>query len=234
MIKNLILYFTYILISACSLSAMETFSSKDVNGIPFDHKLVELLNMKNGIFIEVGANNGIIQSNTLLLEKYFDWTGILIEPSPILYESLCNNRPNSHCYQCALGSFSENNTFIFGDFDSNLMSSINGKRLHRKANTCVIMKSLQSILDKEGLQHINLFSLDTEGYEYNILQGIDFDKVTFDYLLIEIYARDYDLICSFLDNKGYKMTECFSQYNHQQLPNWGGNHNDYLFKRKGL
>ena len=57
---------------------MESYSLKDADDIPFDHKLVKLLNIRNGVFIEVGANNGIAQSNTFLLEEQFDWTGILI------------------------------------------------------------------------------------------------------------------------------------------------------------
>ena len=32
------------------------------------------------LFFEVGANDGITQSNTLEIEKKLNWTGILVEP----------------------------------------------------------------------------------------------------------------------------------------------------------
>lgn len=212
----------------------ETYSSVDAYGVPFDHKLIQKMGFEKGIFIEVGANDGITQSNTYLLEKKYNWSGILIEPSSNIFELLCSNRPKSICYNCALGAFSENNTYIEGDFDGALMSSVGGQRLKRSdIHRPILMRSLQSILEEINIFHINLFSLDVEGYEYQILQGIDFNKTTFDYLLIEIYLSEYDQIVSFLEAKGYELIEMFSMYD-DTLPNWDGTHNDYLFKRKIL
>jgi len=208
-----------------------SYSLSDFRGVPLDQKLVEILNFENGIFIEAGANDGMIQSNTKLLEEQYGWTGILIEPSSTLFSRLRSNRPASQCFQCALGSFDENGTYVFGDFDGNLMSSIDGKRLNRPAQEKVLVRSLQSILDEVHLHHIHFFSLDTEGHELNILKGIDFERTTFDYLLIEIYRDQYDKIVSLLRDKGYEMLDCISNYNPATNPQWDGTHNDYLFKR---
>ena len=38
-------------------------------------------NKENGFFIELGAYDGLIQSNTAFFEKSKNWTGILIEVS---------------------------------------------------------------------------------------------------------------------------------------------------------
>jgi len=40
-----------------------------------------LKNMRHGFFIECGAYDGENLSNTLLFERNFSWTGLLIEPS---------------------------------------------------------------------------------------------------------------------------------------------------------
>ena len=45
-----------------------------------DKKLLKYLNYNNGFFIELGANDGLRQSNTYYLEKNLGWRGILIEP----------------------------------------------------------------------------------------------------------------------------------------------------------
>ena len=208
-----------------------SYSLTDCFGVPLDIKLIDILKMNEGIFIEVGANDGINQSNTKLLEDVYAWTGILVEPSDNLFSILCENRPNSKCFQCALGTFEENESYIYGDFDGNLMSSVSGIRLNHKLDKITLVRSLQSILDETGISHINFFSLDTEGYELNILKGIDFSKTTFDYLLIEIYRDQYEEIISFLSAKGYELISSFSNYSYSTNPTWDGTHNDYLFKK---
>ena len=214
---------------------LPTYSLCDSKHVPLDHQLVEILSMNNGVFIEAGAYNGVHQSNTKLLEDCFGWTGILIEPSAPLYDHIIQNRPNSKVFCCALGSFKQNNTYIKGDFDGySPMNSVQGKRLNRKPRNRVLVRSLQSILDEVKITHVNFFSLDTEGYEYNILQGIDFNRTTFDYLLIETYPHEHDKIVQFLDERGYDLVRCLSNYNKQDIPNWDGTHNDYLFKRRSL
>ena len=35
---------------------------------------------KNGVFVDVGAHDGLSINNTLYFEKYNNWTGINIEP----------------------------------------------------------------------------------------------------------------------------------------------------------
>ena len=55
---------------------------------------MKIINKRNGFFIELGANNGLTQSNTAFFEKDMGQTGILIEPSSIGYELCKKNRPN--------------------------------------------------------------------------------------------------------------------------------------------
>lgn len=210
------------------------YSSPDSCGVPMDEKLLRLFNFEGGVFIEAGANNGIAQSNTKLLEEKLGWKGILVEPSPSLYPALCANRPGSLCFSCALGSFEEEGSFAKGDFDGHLMGSLEGARLNRNPTETIPIRSIQSLLDEAFIRHVHLFSLDTEGHELQILKGIDFSKTTFDYFLIEIYQRQFNGIVSFLSENGYELIECFSNYSFETNPGWDGTHNDYLFKRKTL
>lgn len=212
-------------------STTNSYSAKDSHNVPFDHKLIEIMNFKNGTFIEVGAFDGVSSSNTKLLEELYGWTGILIEPSESIFKRLCSNRPKARCFQCALGTFQENGTYAYGDFDGHLMSSLTNRR-QKPAKQKVLIRSLQSILDECNIEYVHFFSLDTEGYELNILKGIDFNKTTFGYLLIEIYNHQYNDIVSFLQDKGYELLCNFSNYNRSSNPKWDGTHNDYLFKQR--
>lgn len=223
----------FILLLSQGLFSLETYSLTDKYGVPLDIKFINKTNIQNGFFVEVGANDGILQSNTLLLEKNYGWSGVLVEPSQIAFEKLEKNRPHTKNFHCALGSFEEHNTYIYGDFDGSSMSSVDGKRLNKPATSRVLMRSLQSIFDELNVTHVDFFSLDVEGYEFHVLKGIDFERTTFNYFLIEIYEVDYEGICSFLFEKGYELVEIFSLYDHS-LPDWDGTHNDYLFKKRGI
>ena len=46
--------------------------------------------IKNGFFIEAGAYDGEIYSNTLFFELKQRWKGLLIEPNPDAFQSLKN------------------------------------------------------------------------------------------------------------------------------------------------
>lgn len=216
-----------------SIPYQDHYSQMDADGVYFEDKLIELFKIEDGIFIEVGANDGIYQSTTKKLEEKLHWKGILIEPSPSAYKRLCLNRPSNYCFQCALGAFEEENTRVIGNFDGDAQSKVGGVR-GDFSSIAVPVRSLQSILDEVGISHVNFFSLDTEGYEFNILRGIDFSRTTFDYLLVEINSKDYKAIVSFLDQNNYELVCNFSGYCLEKNPGWTGNHNDYLFKHKGL
>ena len=58
-----------------------------------DIMVLDQLNFKrNGFFVEFGAGNGKEFSNTFLLEKKFNWQGILAEPCKSFHKEIFSNR----------------------------------------------------------------------------------------------------------------------------------------------
>lgn len=216
----------------------KNYSLCDCNNVFLDSKLDELFGQKeNGFFIELGANNGLLQSNTAFLEKNRNWNGILIEPNVQNFEFCIKNRPNSICYNYACVADNYSHNFIYGDFNLphndniSLMSSVNGVRLQNNTNNIAVQAAtLTDILDRQPLPKIDLLSLDVEGYEYSVLKGLNFKKYKPTYLLIEVYDFDFDEIVNYLINNNYHLVCNFSNYNKQTNPNWDGTHNDFLFK----
>ena len=49
--------------------------------------------IKNGFFLEMGALDGIVFSNSFIFEHCLGWNGILIEANAFNYEHLIQNRP---------------------------------------------------------------------------------------------------------------------------------------------
>ena len=43
---------------------------------------------KNGYFLDLAATNGLMENNTYVLEKYFNWNGIAIEANEKFFSKL--------------------------------------------------------------------------------------------------------------------------------------------------
>ena len=205
----------------------------DCHGVPLDAKLDELFGgRRNGVFIELGAHDGLTQSNTAFLELSRGWTGLLIEPSRIRYEECVRNRPRSTVFHGACVSNSYSGKTVEGDFDGRLMSSVGGERLQLKeaGRDTVPAFTLEALLESQMIDKIDLLSLDTEGYELEVLRGLNLNIYRPHYLLIEVYTKDYESILSFLQSYDYELTANFTNYNRTTNPLWDGSHNDYLFR----
>lgn len=187
---------------------------------------------KNGVYIELGALDGVTQSNTKWLEDEYNWTGILIEPSNDKFNECKINRPNNFLFNCACVSFEYNEKTIRGDFNGSPMSSVGGKRRNFYPEVEVVSKSLQSLIDVTEFNEIDFLSLDVEGYELEVLNGIDFEKQPINFVLIEVYEKDKNDIFDFMNKNNYILIDCISNFSKDTHPNWDGTHNDFLFKLK--
>lgn len=189
--------------------------------------LLKYINISNGYYIEVGANNGIDQSYTYELEK-IGWRGLLIEPSEKSFRECINNRSDENkFYNCALVAH-ESITAIKGDFDGHPMSSIEGKRLNREGQVIVPARTLNSILEELEIDKIDLLSLDVEGYEAEVLRGFDLKKYKPKFIVVEINSTVTDEVKELL--RDYKIVTNLTKYNKEQYPLWDETHNDYLYE----
>ena len=145
---------------------------------------------RSGFFVEVGTGNGELLSNTFMLEKRFGWQGILFEPDRRFHESIGNlrtakldERPVYSCDDKVLqflevsraGELStlsefrrEDGRFRFGSMREVKTTSLNTAfSLHNAP------------------REIDYISIDTEGSELEVLQGLDFNKYKVGFLTIE-------------------------------------------------
>jgi FkbM family methyltransferase len=211
---------------------VRSFAARDAKGVPLDLRLPHLLDRRGGFFVEAGANDGLFQSNTALLERSLDWEGLLVEPSARACEAARRNR-RAPVYNCALVAADFAGDTVTGDFDGYPMGSVEGARLGREGAYTVPARTLQSILDERGVEQVDFLSLDAEGYELEILRGVDFARTRFGHMLIELYPGNHEETVAHLAAAGYELLANYSGYNPRDTPQWDGTHNDYLFARSG-
>ena len=91
-----------------------------------DMKTEKYLDFNDGYFVELGANDGVNQSNTLYFEKFRGWHGVLIEPYLPNFNRLIRNRNSANfCKNAACVGPSYKNEKITLAY-SNLMTSTLG------------------------------------------------------------------------------------------------------------
>ena len=172
--------------------------------------LSELNFKKNGFFVEFGSTNGVELSNTFLLEKNFDWKGILAEPAKIYHEELEKNRSAFIEKSCVWRTSGETFTFNEVGVLSTLenFTSIDLYKDLRKDGIRYDTKtiSLLDLLEKYNApKTIDYLSIDTEGSEYDILSSFDFSKYKFKIITCEHnFTEQREKIFKLLTNKGYQ------------------------------
>lgn len=172
----------------------------------------------SGVFVDVGAYDGIYLSNTYLLEK-LGWRGVCVEPLPTAFEWCRANRSGSACYQAACVAESQTGTVVLHADEMGVFSSLEqsgsphdlGYHYHRLGldfagtrEVRVPARSLGDILEEEGLSRVDVLSVDTEGTELTVLSGLDLDKVDVRMMLIEANSPERVLeVKAFADRTGY-------------------------------
>ena len=183
--------------------------------------LAQLNFKKNGFFVEFGATNGVDYSNTLVMEKLFNWKGILSEPAKTWHRNLTLNRDSFIDLNAVWKNsnsvlmFNETNSAEYStieDFSNvDMHSKIRSDGQIYKVNTI----SLVDLLLKYGApSKIDYLSIDTEGSELDILESFDFGQYSFNVITVEHnYTDSRDRIFQLLKSNGYKRVhENISQF----------------------
>ena len=179
---------------------------------------------RDGYFIEFGAADGFDSSNTYLLEKKFNWKGILAEPAKCWHKDLKQNRQDftknataieTNCIWKTSGDelvFNEvprhtgKSEFSTIDFFANVGRM--GRKLRKTFGKKYKVKTISLIdllLKYNAPKQIDYLSIDTEGSEFEILNAFDFNLYDIKIITCEHNATlNKKKIYNLLINNGYK------------------------------
>ena len=174
--------------------------------------LYQLQYQRAGYFVEFGATNGINHSNTYLLEKEYDWFGILAEPARVWHRELSVNRSAHIERKCVWSKSNQKLTFnetsipeistisSFSDTDMHGENRKSGKEYE------VDTISLNALLEKyDAPETMDYLSIDTEGSEFEILKSLNFEKYRFRVITVEHnFTESRQAIFDLLSKNGYR------------------------------
>jgi len=172
---------------------------------------------RGGFFVEFGATDGVLLSNTWLLEKHFNWRGICAEPNPKLFARLQMNRSCHLSPACVYRSSGERMRFVLADAYGGLEDLGRNDQHAEKRNAYaavgevieVTTTSLMDLLDQqEAPAVIDYLSIDTEGSELAILEGMDWCRYQFRCITVEHnFTEQRQGIQQLLEAQGYQRRE---------------------------
>ena len=177
---------------------------------------------RNGFFVEFGATDGVGLSNTVVLERDFQWNGILAEPARCWHAALKTNRRSTIDLRCV---WSESGRQLeFKETELRELSTLNDlvdRDFNREGRTKgttypVETVSLTDLLSQHNCpKDIDYLSIDTEGSELPILAQFDFSKYDIKVITIEhnFCEPDRQQIHQLLTSKGLtRLFEGFSKF----------------------
>jgi FkbM family methyltransferase len=175
-------------------------------------------------FVEFGAADGLNHSNTYILEKFFNWNGILAEPARIWHDRLIANRDchiDKRCLYSETGKRLQFTETPYGEYST--ITKFENVDSHARKRSGGINYEVETIslndLLTESLspRNISYLSIDTEGSEYEILRELDFKTWSFKIITVEHnFTESRNSIFQLLSNEGYRRI----LENHTKMDDW--------------
>lgn len=127
---------------------------------------------RKGFYVESGANDPIRVSNTAFLDHCLGWKGICIEPTPRYHDSLKRQRTCELIPNCL--SNEEGQEIMISEETPGTETGIKVK-----------CRRLDNILRERNIHHVDVWSLDVEGFEFNAMSGLDWTSTADDAINIQ-------------------------------------------------
>ncbi|MFH5804412.1 FkbM family methyltransferase [Alienimonas sp. DA493] len=178
-------------------------------------------------FVQIGANDGVRNDPLYPLIERGGWEGVLVEPVPALFERLrrthrdrpeltllnaavapeAGSRPFYHLPESeglpiwanGLGSFLKESLLTHADKIPDVAD-----RIERIEVPCV---TYRTICEERGWERVDLVHSDTEGFDFEIVQSLDYDRFPPGLLLFEwvhLNGADRAACRRFLEDRGYE------------------------------
>lgn len=157
-----------------------------VDKVLYERYFMYFMDKKNLTSIECGAFDGLTENCTKFFEENFNWNTINIEALPHIFEKLKLNRPSSININIALSDTKGKKTIRVYDIATYGINNTNASLCHLPKHQKLLEKmsnnkykdfeiyttTYSSLIKELKINKLNLFSLNVEGHEYEVIDGM--------------------------------------------------------------
>lgn len=138
--------------------------------------LALLHDVKDGFYVDIGANDPVLDSVTKLFYDH-GWRGINVEPISSLFRQLEKSRPLDTNLNIGIGN-AEKELIFFENESISGHSSFNKKNAGHIKDSSILeykvkVKPLKKVLKEHKTEHIHFLKIDVEGFEDSVIQSND-------------------------------------------------------------
>jgi FkbM family methyltransferase len=184
--------------------------------------------LKDGIYVDIGAHDGITASNTYFFDK-LGWKGVCVEPIKERFLELEKNRTSKN-YNCVISDIDAKEVEFckidgYSEMLSGILQNYNENHKQRILRECEqhnckrekLLIENKKFSDIAPSTNIDFLSVDTEGNEDKILESIDYN------------VYNINVIC-FENNNNFILEN--SKLNEWYIPDVVISNQDIVLKRK--
>lgn len=180
-----------------------------------DALVLELLGA-SGLYLDIGANHPFKGSNTYLLYEH-GWSGLTVDPIKLLCEQHRRLRPRDVCLNAAVSDrpgqeiFHELNPSGFSTFDTRAADELThaGRAVRAGTYEVPVVRATDVWNQSFPALRADLISIDTEGFELEVIDGLDFKILEPRVVLVEFQAATgserESAVTEVLADRGYRL-----------------------------
>ncbi|HET8775922.1 MAG TPA: FkbM family methyltransferase [Thermoanaerobaculia bacterium] len=159
---------------------------------------------RGGVFVDIGAHDGVSFNNTAYFERALGWRGLCVEPIPEVFAELQANR-SAVCVRACIGRSKGTREFVratgYAEMLSGIADTYDPRHLERirkevsesggtMTSIEVACERLDALLGEHGFASVDLLSVDVEGAELEVLDSFDLRRLRPSVVCIENNYRD--------------------------------------------
>lgn len=157
---------------------------------------------RRGTYADIAANEAVRISNTAFYDRCLNWRGVCVEANPSYHEELWRMRSCDLVPTCVSATDGEVVNFTLAEGIGGITAT-NKNPVGGRPEITLRCTTAAKALTRSALTQIDYLSLDVEGHELPVLQGIDWNVTRINVITVELSEAAGGPIKALLAEQGF-------------------------------